>query len=315
MHFISDKEIENQLDFDSLIPAIRSGFASPIQVPQRHHHAYTSGEVIPSTLLLMPAWEDGEFLGIKLVTVSPQNGKLKLPTIHGLYVLFDAKDGQPLLSMDARSLTAKRTAATSAVAALFLSREDSEILLMVGTGTLARQLIPAYASIRPIKKVLIWGRSLERAELLRREFKDHPFSIDICSDLALGVETADIISCATVSPSPLIMGAWLCPGHHLDLVGSYRNDMRESDDEAIEKSSVFVDSKHTAPFESGDLSIPIKTGKLKLQDIQADLFDLCKNLHPGRNSKKEITLFKSVGHALEDLVAAKMIYQYYKEHR
>jgi len=119
----------------------------------------------------------------------------------------------------------------------------------------------------------------------------------------------DIVSCATLSPEPLVFGKHLHPGQHLDLIGAYRPDMREADDEVIQRSQIFVDSKTTAPKETGDLAIPIKTGVLHLEDIKADLFELCRGQHMGRTNPNDITLFKSVGHALEDLAAARLAYE------
>ncbi len=308
MIFLDDYHVSKHLSFEALIPELKNGFSSAIKAPERHHHNYNQNHTSPSTLLLMPAWQDDDFLGVKLVTVSPENGNQNLPVIHGLYILFDAKNGKPILSMDARALTAKRTAATSALASSFLSKKDSSVLLMVGTGALARQLIPAHILVRPIKHVLVWGRDSERVSKFIDDLDLSEIKIEPCSDIKAGVESADIISCATVSKDPVIFGNWLQPGQHFDLVGSYRPDMREADDEAIRNSSIYVDSRLTAPKESGDLVIPIKNGILKAEDIQSDLFELCKANSYGRKSDQEITCFKSVGHALEDFVAAKIIH-------
>lgn len=252
-------------------------------------------------------------LGVKMVTVSPENGRLVLPVIHGLYVLFNAVDGRPLLSMDARLLTARRTAATSALASTFLSREDTTTLLMIGTGALARELIPAHASVRPIKKVLIWGRDPLKAEKLASAIHMEGVVVQRCISIPKGLEEADIISCATVSATALIEGRWLRPGQHVDLVGAYRPDMRESDDDVIRRTSIFVDSRSTAPVEAGDLAMPIRDGVIMPDDVQGDLFELCKGAASGRTGLNEITLFKSVGHALEDLVAAKLVYSHVKD--
>jgi len=309
VRFISDEELGRHLDVKGLIPALRTGFASAIHVPARHHHAYSSGHTTPSTLLLMPAWEDGEFLGVKLVTVSPENGKINQPAIYGLYVLFNARDGQPLVTIDARWLTARRTAAVSALASSYLSRPDSATLLMIGTGAVARELIPAHASVRPLTTVLIWGRNHEKAEVLASDVKLKGVTIRVCDDIEADVSEADIISTATVSSNPLIKGKWLRPGQHVDLVGAYRPDMRESDNDVIKRGTIFVDSKSTAPNEAGDLVYPLQDGVISSNDIRADLFELCRNEKQGRMRDDEITIFKSVGHALEDLVAAKQIYK------
>ena len=306
---VTDDDVARLLSLTDLIPALRVGFAAPIEVPPRHHHSYGSGQAMASTLLLMPAWEDGAFLGVKVATVSPGNGELGLPAVHALYVLLDACDGRPLATMDARTLTARRTAATSALAASFLARADSATLLMVGTGALARELIPAHAAVRPLRKVLVWGRNPAHAERLAAEVHLPGVVVTPCTDLAQAVAVADVISCATVTREPLIQGRWLRPGQHLDLVGAYRPDMREADTAAIRCSVVFVDSVLTAPREGGDLAIPLAEGAITGDHVVADLFALCRGAATGRPSAEAITAFKSVGHALEDFVAATAVYR------
>lgn len=306
---VTDADVARLLSLTDLIPALRAGFAAPIEVPPRHHHSYGSGQAITSTLLLMPAWEDAAFVGVKVATVSPANGERGLPVVHALYLLLDARDGRPLATMDARVLTARRTAATSALAASFLARTDAATLLMVGTGALARELIPAHAAVRPLRKVLVFGRNQERAERFAAETHLPGVVVTACSDLAQGVASADVISCATVSREPLIQGRWLRPGQHLDLVGAYRPDMREADTDAIVRSAVFVDSVLTAPREGGDLAIPLAEAVITGDHVVADLFALCRGTAWGRPSAEAITTFKSVGHALEDFVAATAVYR------
>lgn len=305
----SEAEVEQALPFKSLIPALRRAFSGDITVPMRHHHdfAHPSAEQ-DSTLLLMPAWKIGETLGVKVVTVSPENAQLQLPAIHGVYLLFDASTGQPLLQCDARTLTSKRTAAASALAADYLARPDSEQLLMVGTGVLAPQLIAAHATVRSIKEVYLWGRNPEKAQQLKRRIEHLGFSkVEVVVDLAAVVPNMDIISVATLSPDPLIFGKWLRPGQHIDLVGSYKPSMREADDEAIVKAQVYVDTFQGATKETGDIVIPLQKGILRQSQIKGDLFGLCRAEAQGRNNPKDITLFKSVGHALEDLAAADLL--------
>lgn len=307
---IDNDQLLNLLDYPSLVKALQVAFQGQYTTPMRHHHDYANPAAgVDSTLLLMPAWDDGEFLGLKVVTISPQNKDRQLPSIQGSYTLFDLPTGRAILEMDAKVLTNLRTAAASALASQFLSRPDSQTLLMVGTGSLTPFLIAAHASNRPIQKVLLWGRNLERAKKIKADLQGHDFSITIMQDLSAGLAAADIISTATMSPTPLILGKWLKPGQHLDLVGSYRPNMREADDETIRRSSLFVDTMQGAPKESGDLAIPLKNEVCGLADIKADLFTLCRQQHPGRENAEEITFFKSVGHALEDLAAAKLVFQ------
>ena len=308
MQNISSEQLNQLLDYKSLTEALRKAFATDYTVPARHHYNFQNpGTGKANTLLLMPAWQSGAHVGVKLVIVAPENAKQNLPAIQGTYTLFDAKTGVPLAQMDAPMLTAKRTACASALASDFLSRKNSTSLLMIGTGVLAPHLIRAHASVRPIKEVFIWGRNFAKAKALAKELEHDIFTIKAIEKIELGMHT-DIISCATLSAEPLIKGKWLKPGQHLDLVGAYLPNMREADDEVVRRSVIFVDNIESACHETGDLFIPIQNGLITKEDIKADLFNLCKSEHNGRSNEHEITYFKSVGHALEDLAAAQLAF-------
>lgn len=304
MKFISAENIAAIFNYEEFIPLLREAFLGDYTVPQRHHYEYENGiGDNTSTLLLMPAWSSGQYVGIKTVTVSPYNGEFDLPSIQGIYTLIDARNGLVKTQMEAKMLTVKRTAATSALASLYLSREEAETLLMVGTGALAPELIRAHHKVRPIKRVLIWGRSKEKVETVKGQLIDLALEIETVSSLEEAVLQADIISVATLSQEPLVFGKWLQPGQHLDLVGAYRPDMRETDDEALKKASIFIDHPG-ALKESGDLAIPLEQGVIQKEDVQGELKGLCEAGKLARKNHEEITLFKSVGHALEDLSAA-----------
>ncbi len=307
--FIQKNDIDLALPYPALIERLKEAFAYPgIVTPQRHHHEITNpGETDSSTLLLMPAWLPGKNMGVKVVTVTPHNVKYDRPAIHGLYLLFDSNDGDCRLILDAKSLTVRRTAATSALASSFLSRKGSKTLLMVGTGALSSELVRAHASVRPINKVLVWGRHPEKAADLCQNLSGESFEATPVGTLEDGLAQADIVTCATLSESPLVLGKFLRPGQHVDLVGGYRPHMREADDDAIRKSTVFVDTYAGALHECGDMLIPIQSGILSKEKLGGELPELCGGLKKGRQSESEITLFKSVGHALEDLVAAMMV--------
>lgn len=308
MRFIPAKDVAKHLDFTKLVPQLKQAFCSTFNVPARHHHDFFNPkEGNESTLLLMPAVEEGEDMGVKIVTVSPNNSKYDLPSIHGVYILLDAHKGGVRAILEAKTLTAKRTAAASALASSFLSRKESSSLLMIGTGALSSELIAAHVSVRPITKVYVWGRSETKAQKVVQEC-ELDLEIQTVSSLKEAIEKVDIISCATLSKTPLINGEWLKEGQHLDFVGAYRPDMREADDISLQRASIFVDTM-MATKESGDLAIPLKEGAICLEDIQTDLYHLCDGRHQGRKSAKEITFFKSVGHALEDLAAAQLVMQ------
>lgn len=311
---IDDYFIDKNTHFPALISKLKEAFSTlSIEVPMRHHHDFPNPEEnIDSTLLLMPAWNPGKEAGVKIVTVSPNNGVYNLPSIQGTYIYLDAHKGSVKAILAAKSLTAKRTAAASALASSYLSREDASSLLMIGTGALSVNLILAHASVRPIKDVYVWGRNFEKAEVICEELAHENFNMTPIKEISEVISKVDIISSATLSKTPLVLGKYLKSGQHIDLVGAYRKDMREADDEAIKKSSVFVDTYQGGLKESGDIAIPLKNGIITESDIKADLFELCSVKKQGRHNQQEITFFKSVGHALEDLAAASYYYKKFK---
>ena len=312
--FINNEFIASHTDFLELVDELKKGFTEGlVETPMRHHHDYSNPkESIDSTLLLMPSWEAGNDLGLKIVSVNPNNGKYNLPSIQGTYLYMDAHKGMIRAILDARALTAKRTAAASALAAHYLARRDASSMLMLGTGTLSVNLIKAHASVRPIKKVFVWGRNFKKAQLIAAQFEQHNFEVTPIENYLEKLSNVDIISCATLSKEPLVFGKLLKEGQHLDLVGAYKKDMREADDETVLKSSIFLDTYQGGLKESGDIAIPLQKGILKQADIKADLFELCSGSGKGRESDKEITFFKSVGHASEDLIAARYYYGQWK---
>ncbi|MEX6626375.1 bifunctional Delta(1)-pyrroline-2-carboxylate/Delta(1)-piperideine-2-carboxylate reductase [Tenacibaculum salmonis] len=310
---IDNNYIEDNTNFSELISELKSSFSSQDTiVPMRHHHDFANPEVnADSTLLLMPAWTPSKTAGVKIVTVSPENSQFDLPSINGTYIYLDAVKGTIKAILEAKSLTVKRTAAASALASSFLSRENASSLLMIGTGALSVNLIKAHASVRPIKNVFIWGRNFSKAQAICETLKDEDFTITAIENIQEKISDVDIISCATLSKTPLVLGGFLKAGQHVDLVGAYKKDMREADDETITKGAVYVDTFQGGLKESGDILIPLQTGILKEEDINADLFQLSSNQKTGRKNQEEITVFKSVGHALEDLAAANYFYKKY----
>ena len=285
-----------------LLQAIETAFASVHVAPDRHIHGITVPGGEDATALLMPAWIEGAVYGVKLANIFPSNGALGLPAVSAAYVLFDAKTGQFLAMIDGAVLTARRTAATSALASRMLSRPHSSTLLMLGAGRMARLLIEAHRTVRPIARVLVWARRPEQARALAESTGGEPIaSIDD------GIAVADIISAATLSKVPLVHGARLRPGTHLDLMGAFTPQMREVDGEAVERATVFIDTLGGAKAEAGDLIQAQAEGRFDWTDVAADLAALVTGSHRGRTSNSEITLFKSVGAAIEDLAAAQLV--------
>jgi ornithine cyclodeaminase len=310
MRVISAPELENLLDYPSLVERLRDYFRDDaVATPVRHHHDVSVPGGADATLLLMPAWRVGGYIGIKVATVFPDNGPKGLPSVMGTYLLLSAKTGEPRAMLDGTELTLRRTAAASALASRYLSRPDCERLLMVGTGKLAPHLIRAHASQRPICNVLIWGRSTEKAEKLARTLNRPDFRVAATDDLEQAARGAHVISCATLSTDPLIEGRWLQPGQHIDLVGAFKPTMREVDDAAVARAAVFVDTRAGALKEGGDLVQAIASGAFDAESVRGDLFDLTRGAMPGRSVYNQITLFKSVGTALEDLAAAKLAFE------
>ena len=309
MRVIDAAAVEAALDYPTLVEKLRQAFRSDIATPLRHHHTVPTYGENDATLLLMPAWQTGRHIGVKIATAFPDNGARNLAMIMATYLLMDGETGAPLAMIDGVALTVRRTACASALAARYLAREDCERLLMVGTGQLAPHLILAHASVRPICNVLIWGRTPAKARKLAKALNRPDMKVDWTEDLASAASGAHIISCATASPDPVVKGEWLSDGVHVDLVGGYRPDMREVDDEAIRRARVFVDTREGACVEAGDIVQPIESGLLRPDDVAADLFDLTRGDRAGRRHYDQITLFKSVGTALEDLAAAQLIVQ------
>lgn len=309
MRIIGASEVHATLDFTSLVESLRQMFRSGCTVPVRHHHSVTVPGVADATLLLMPAWQSGQHIGVKMVTVFPSNAGRSLPSVMGIYVLLDGNTGEPLALIDGPALTLRRTAAASALAASYLARPDCERLLVVGTGALAPHLVEAHASVRPIRNVLVWGRNPEKAAKLAHRLDRRSMKVASTTDLAAAVRGAHIITCATLATEPLVLGQWLPLGVHLDLVGGFTPQMREADDEAVRRARVFVDTREGALKEAGDIVQPLAAGVLGPDDVAGDLFELCRGTRAGRRYHDQITLFKSVGTALEDLAAAQLSYE------
>ena len=319
MRFLDGADVDAALGYPALVDTLAAAFTKGAVAPPRHHHAVKLDGRPEATLLLMPAWESrqsgseaaGRYMGVKCVTVFPDNATHGKPAVLGTYLLLSAETGETLAVMDATRLTAWRTAAASALASRYLSRPDAARLLMVGAGALAPFLVRAHCSVRAIREVVVWNRTPERAQSLIRELGTAGIAATFTSDLASEAGRADIISTATLSADPLILGAWLRPGTHLDCVGAYRPTMRETDDEVARRARIYVDTHAGALAEAGDVLQPLVAGVITKAAIIADLFDLCRGAAGGRQSATEITLFKSVGASIEDLAAAVAVYEHH----
>jgi ornithine cyclodeaminase len=289
----------------SLVGPLRRVFASRAVSPERAHYDLP-GPNPARRLLLMPSWRaergsDGDAggIGVKIVTVFPENGTRGLPSVNGAYLLLSGLTGEPRGWIDGRALTLLRTAAVSALAADLLAPANPEQLLMVGTGALSRYLIEGHLAVRNYASVLVWGRDSRKAAAVAEELRARDWPITVADDLEAAARSATVISCATLADKPLIQGRWLRSGTHLDLVGSFRPDMREADDACLTGAFITVDTP-SALRESGDLADPLARGAIAAQDI-ATLGDVIAAA-PG--SPRRRTVFKSVGVAHADLAVA-----------
>ncbi len=317
MRFFDGVAVDGALGYPDLVDILQRAFEQGAIAPLRHHHAVALEGRPEATLLLMPAWEAaapgsqfaGRYLGVKTVTVFPDNASLGKPAVFGTYLLLSAETGETLAVMDATRLTARRTAAASALASRYLSRSDASRLLMIGAGALAPQLVAAHASVRPIREVALWNRSPDRARALAGALAGRGLDVSVVDDLEAAVRRAEIVSAATISAEPLIRGDWLAPGTHVDCVGAYRPNMRETDDAVVRRARIYVDTRPGAFAEAGDIVQPLAAGVIGKEAILGDLFELARGTVAGRRTPEEITFFKSVGAAIEDLAAAIAVYE------
>lgn len=309
MHTLTPQQTARALPFDMLIDALHAMFQQGCEVPLRHNHAITDANgATLGNLLLMPAWLPEKWLGVKTVSIFPQNGSVDLPGLHSVYILYAAKTGQPVALLDGDTITSRRTAAASALAARYLSRANSEKLLIVGAGRVASLLADAYCSVRPIQQITIWNPTAAKAEKLAASLRQQGLQVAYTEDLASAAQQADIITCATLSTAPLIRREWLKAGTHLDLIGSFTPQMRETDAACFADTSVFTDTEE-ALMKAGDILAAIEAGTFKPERVLGNLYDLCRGTHAGRRDDTEITVFKSVGTGLEDLAAAALAYE------
>jgi len=303
VRFYSAADVARALDYRRLADALAGAFRHGAEVPLRHSHALSPQD----SLLLMPAWS-ATALGVKLVTVFPDNATRGAGTVNALYLLLDRASGEPRAVIDGEELTLRRTAAASALAARYLARADASQLLLVGSGRLAPYMARAHCALRPqLKRVHVWGRNDQHAQTTAQILRDAGLPVEVASDLESAVRDAHIITCATTSTRPLVHGAWLAPGTHLDLVGGFRPAMREVDDAAVARARIVVDTYAGALAEAGDLVEPMQRGVITRAQVIAELAQLVRGERAGRTSDHEITLFKSVGTALEDLAAAELV--------
>jgi len=309
MRYFDAATIRARLPWPRMLAALDAMLKRDVAAPLRTAHPIDVPGEPTASLLLMPAWRTGGRMGVKLVTVFPGNAQRNERAVGAVYALFDARNGAPLALFDGEEITARRTAGASAYAANRLARTDARHLVLVGSGRLARGLVEAHRLVRPIERVSLWSRTPGHAQATAAAMANDGLPVTAIRDLEGAVRSADIVCCATLSTAPLVLGAWLAPGVHLDLVGAFNARMRETDDAAIARADlIVVDNRAAALAEGGDIVQAIASGAIDEGRIAADLADLARGRRPGRTRAGEITVFKSVGFALEDLAAAEAVY-------
>lgn len=307
MIVIDTEQTRRALSFDTVIPALREAFRLGAQVPARHAHVIESGGA-HGTALIMPAWNAQGYFGVKIINIFPGNRRQSLPGLHATYTLYSARTGVPLAQVDGDQITVFRTAGAAALGAFYLARQDARVLTIVGSGRVAGLMAQAMRAVRPIDKVWVWNVRPAGADALAAALRAQGVDAASTADLERAVRQADIVSCATLSTVPLVRGAWLRPGTHLDLIGSFKPDMLETDTACFDGTTVYVDTDE-APAKAGDLLAAFEADALARDGIRGTLTDLARGRAPGRVNAREVTVFKAVGSALEDLTLAALVYE------
>jgi ornithine cyclodeaminase len=308
MQFVDAPKVHQLLDYSYLIEFLYQAHLG--QHPEIKHIVQQEPDNGENQFVTLVGWKRGAAITVKMVGVFPGNLSLDPPqaSVQGLVALFDSKTGGPLLVADGEAMTSRKTAADSGLGTRMLAREDVATLLVVGAGGLAPHVIWAHCTARPsISQVTIWNRTPERAQVLAERIELSNVTIAATCDLDKAVSSADIISCVTMSDKPLVKGALMKPGSHLDLVGAYRPSMREADNQALIRGTVFVDT-YDGMDSAGDLVQPVVAGIIDWNTIVADYYALAQGRHPGRMSEDEITICKNVGGGHLDLFAAQALF-------
>lgn len=308
MKIIDAQQVNQVLDFPNLINALDAGFKQDFGMPQRQVFSLSEDLNNHDGFAVLPAWNE-DVIGVKAFTYFPDNGSKSLPTLFSKILLFSRADGRPLAMIDGTTVTYWRTAAVSALASRYLARPESMRLLLLGTGNLAIPLVQAHLAEHAISHVVVWGRNSEKVQSLLKNLRllfPH-VSFSGTDQLAATMRQVDIIVSATGASQPLIFGDDVAVGCHIDLLGNHSSDRRECDTALVTRSSVYVDYRANVLKEAGELLIPISEGVFSASDVKGDLAELCRCGVSSRSGADEITLFKSVGTALSDLICAKLV--------
>ncbi len=307
--FLSAQDVKEALPMNEAIAAMRTAF-SRLSSGRADAPLRTALEIKEEDgiVLFMPAYLPGQgIVSLKTVTVYKNNPAKHLPMIHALVTVFDAETGRPLAVMDGEELTAVRTGAAAGLASDLLSRQDSAVLAVIGAGRQAVSQVDAVLNVRKIQEIIIIDKNYKRAEDFAVGVRDkYDVKTSANSDPSV-IKIADIICTVTSSLNPVFSDKDLKEGAHINAMGSYRPDMQEVPAETMGRSLVVVDSREACLQEAGDLIMAVKQGKFLQENIYAELGEIVSKKFPGRKNEKQITLFKSVGNAVQDLMAAQVI--------
>lgn len=309
MKYLDKDELIKALPYRELVEALRDGFKKGGNAPLRHFHSVKTKSGTENSFLIMPCWQEGGMMGVKMVMVCPDNPKKNLGSVQSTYILSDAETGVTKALLDGDELTARRTSCASALASSYLSSPDATSMLMMGAGKIATHLIRAHCAVRDLKKIYIWNRDAEQGQkLANRLNQELNATVTSINDPKKYANTCDIISCATMAHEPILKGVWLSADkkQHIDLVGGYTYDMREADNDVMSGAAIYVDTFDGALAEAGDILRPIEEGIISRDDVKADLYKMVSDTFEAPTSNR--TVFKSVGTALEDLIAAKLAF-------
>ena len=314
MLMLDADKILNSLSFTTLVDELAAMHRDPIGLVDEMLMESRDANDNVSHFFIRTGWQPEKAVGAKVITVFPRNNQQReWPSIQAVYILFEGVNGTPIACLDGPALTWIKTATDSALGSRLLSRENIENMLMIGAGQMAPHLVSAHCAVRPsLKQVHIWNRTGDKAAALCASLAEKFPQIEFApaSEIEAGAREADLICSAIGCEAPIIQGAWLKPGVHVDLIGAYTPAMREADDECLRRGSLFVDARETTLHHIGELMIPLASGVISEHDVLADLSDLCQQRHAGRQSDAEITLFKNGGGGHLDLMCARILHQH-----
>ena len=306
MHHFDSKAVEKALPYPLLADALAQGLQQAIEAPPRSHLTPNHDA---SCVLIMPAWRPHQLMGVKLVSVWPGNNAKGESAVSGVYVLISCENGHPVAVLDGTALTLRRTATAAALAARKLARQNSRTLAMLGTGALSVPLVQAHVDVMPFDNVLVWGRQASKAQAVVAQLQQQGIAASVATDLEQTLAQADVVAAATTATEAFIRADWVRPGTHLGLIGAFTAQMAEAEPALMSQAQVFADSRSAVLEKGGEVFQAIQQGLIAPAAILAELAELAAQPERHwRRDAQDITVFKSVGFASLDLIAAELVY-------